>query len=60
MITKLQRLLWAYLDRMAKIIGLIPDKSLVTVDQRSLKFDQPVTFRIDELAKLVVEDDNRY
>ena len=40
------------LDRMAKINGLIPDKSLVTVDQRSMKFDQPVTFRIDELAKL--------
>ena len=48
------------LDRMAKINGLIPDKSLVTVDQRSMKFDQPVTFRIDELAKLVVEDENRY
>ena len=44
------------LDRMAKINGLIPDKSLVTVDQRSMKFDQPVTFKIDgeidELAKL--------
>ena len=40
------------LDKMAKINGLIPDKSLVTVDQRSMKFDQPVTFRIDELAKL--------
>ena len=39
------------LDRMAKINGLIPDKSFVTVDQRSMKFDQPVTFRIDELAK---------
>ena len=44
------------LGRMAKINGLIPDKSLVTVDQRSMKFDQPVTFRIDELAKLAYEE----
>jgi len=48
------------LDRMAKINGLIPDKSLVTVDQRAMKFNEPVTFTIDgdhtpmgELAKRV-------
>tara|TARA_B100000686_G_scaffold313688_1_gene359227 strand:+ start:478 stop:945 length:468 start_codon:yes stop_codon:yes gene_type:complete len=48
------------LDRMAKINGLIPDKSLVTVDQRAMKFNEPVTFKIDgdynpmgELAKRV-------
>jgi len=45
-------------DRVAKINGLIPDKSLVTVDQRAMKFNEPVTFQInsdfveiDELAK---------
>ena len=35
------------MERMAKINGVIPDKSLVTVDQRALKFDEPVTFRIN-------------
>ena len=33
--------------RVAKINGVIPDRSLVTVDQRAMKFDQPVTFEID-------------
>jgi hypothetical protein len=47
------------MDRLAKINGVIPDKSLVTIDQRAMKFSEPVTFRItpgnlgiDELAKL--------
>ena len=47
------------MDRLAKINGVIPDKSLVTIDQRAMKFNEPVTFRItpgsvgiDELAKL--------
>ncbi len=35
------------LERIAKINGVIPDRSLVTVDQRAMKFDQPVTFKID-------------
>ena len=35
------------LERAAKINGVIPDRSLVTVDQRAMKFDQPVTFKID-------------
>ena len=35
------------LERIAKINGVIPDRSLVTVDQRAMKFDQPVTFNID-------------
>ena len=35
------------MERVAKINGVIPDKSLVTVDQRALKFEEPVTFRID-------------
>ena len=46
------------MDRLAKINGVIPDKSLVTIDQRAMKFNEPVTFRIapgivgvDELAK---------
>ena len=50
------------LERVAKINGVIPDRSLVTVDQRAMKFDQPVTFTIepgvtgiDELAKMVYE-----
>ena len=32
------------MERVAKINGVIPDRSLVTVDQRAMKFDQPVTF----------------
>ena len=50
------------MERVAKINGVIPDKSLVTVDQRALKFEEPVTFQInpdfvgiDELAKLNAE-----
>ena len=35
------------MERVAKINGVIPDKSLVTVDQRALKFDKPVTFQIN-------------
>ena len=48
------------LERVAKINGLIPDKSLVTIDQRAMKFNETVTFTIDgdhtpmgELAKRV-------
>jgi hypothetical protein len=51
------------LERVAKINGLIPDKSLVTVDQRAMKFNEPVTFKIDgdytpmgELAKRIYGD----
>ena len=51
------------MDRLAKINGVIPDKSLVTIDQRAMRFDEPVTFRItpgsvgiDELAKLDNEE----
>ena len=47
------------MERVAKINGVIPDKSLVTVVQRAMKFGEPVTFQInpdfvgiDELAKL--------
>jgi len=47
-------------ERMAKINGVIPDKSLVIIDQRAMKFNEPVTFKIDgdytpmgELAKMV-------
>jgi len=46
------------MDRLAKINGVIPDKSLVTIDQRAMRFDESVTFQInphsvgiDELAK---------
>ena len=53
------------MDRVAKINGVIPDKSLVTVDQRAMKFDEPVTFQInpdfigiDELAKKAWEEKN--
>tara|TARA_Y100000780_G_C13653100_1_gene405461 strand:- start:1190 stop:1381 length:192 start_codon:yes stop_codon:yes gene_type:complete len=35
------------LDRVAKINGVITNRSLLTVDQRAMKFDQPVTFKID-------------
>ena len=48
------------MDRLAKINGVIPDKSLVTIDQRAVRFDEPVTFQInpahtsvDELAKRI-------
>ena len=54
------------MERVAKINGVIPDRSLITVDQRAMKFDQPVTFNleastgrlgIDELAKVIQEND---
>ena len=59
---------FAIIERVAKINGVIPDKSLVTVDQRAMKFEEPVTFQInpdfvgiDELAKRAAErDDNEY
>ena len=54
------------MERVAKINGIIPDKSLVTVDQRAMKFEEPVTFQInpdfvgiDELAKRAWEEDSR-
>ena len=53
------------LDRMAKINDLILDKALVTIDQWSLKLDQPVTFQIntdfvgiDELTNKVYAGSN--
>ena len=51
------------MERLAKINGVIPDKSLVTIDQRALKFNEHFTFKIDgdytpigELAKKVYEN----
>jgi hypothetical protein len=48
------------MERMAKINDVIPDKYLVTIEQRAMKFKEPVTFKIDgdytpmgELAKKV-------
>ena len=41
------RMVVGILERVAKINGLIPDKSLVPVDQRAMKFNEPVTFKID-------------
>ena len=56
--TEAAKMVVGILERVAKINGLIPDKSLVTVDQRAMKFAEPVTFQInsdfvwiDELAK---------
>ena len=55
------------MDKISQINGVIPDRSLVTVDQRAMKFDQPVTFNIeastgrlgiDEFAK-VLQENNR-
>ena len=60
------KLVVGIMERVAKINGVIPDRSLVTVDQRAMKFDQPVTFNIeastgrlgiDELAKVIQEND---
>ena len=58
--TEAAKMVVGILERVAKINGLIPDKSLVTVDQRAMKFNEPVTFKIDgdytpmgELAKRV-------
>ena len=61
--TEATKIVVGIMDRVAKINGVIPDRSLVTVDQRAMKFDQPVTFEIDpdrpnaimELAKMVYE-----
>ncbi|MCL0099554.1 hypothetical protein M1O55_01640 [Dehalococcoidia bacterium] len=60
------KLVVGIMERVAKINGVIPDRSLVTVDQRAMKFDEPVTFNIeastgrlgiDELAKVLQEND---
>ena len=60
------KLVTTILERVAKINGVIPDRSLITVDQRAVKFDEPVTFNIeqatgrlgiDELAKVLQEND---
>ena len=61
--TEATKIVVGIMERVAKINGVIPDRSLVTVDQRAMKFDQPVTFEIDpdrpngimELAKMVYE-----
>ena len=64
--TEAAKMVVGIMDRVAKINGVIPDKSLVTVDQRALKFNEPVTFQInpdfvgiDELAKKAWEEDSR-
>ena len=51
------------MDRLAKINEVILDKSLVTIDQRALKFNEHFTFKINgdytpigELAKKVYEN----
>tara|TARA_Y100000588_G_scaffold374143_1_gene448863 strand:- start:452 stop:916 length:465 start_codon:yes stop_codon:yes gene_type:complete len=50
------------MDRLAKINGVIPDKSLVTIDQRAINFNDPAAGNMDgnyttigELAKRVYE-----
>ena len=55
------------LEWVAKINGVIPDKSLVTVDQRAMKLEETVTCKIDgehtpvgKPAKKVIEDDKDY
>ena len=62
--TEATKIVVGIMERVAKINGVIPDRSLVTVDQRAMKFDQPVTFEIDpggqgkgimDLAKMVYE-----
>ena len=45
------------LDRITKINGLVPDKSLVTVDQRCLNVEQPITFRINSAANIHNDSD---
>ncbi|MCL0055489.1 hypothetical protein M1N56_06430 [Dehalococcoidia bacterium] len=57
------KMVMGVMDRVAKINGVIPDKSLITVDQRAMKFDEPVTFQInpdfvgiDELAKKAYDE----
>ena len=60
------RVVVGIMERVAKINGVILDRSLVTVDRRAMKFDEPVTFNIeastgrlgiDELAKVIQEND---
>jgi hypothetical protein len=66
--TEATKVVVTIMERVAKINGVIPDRSLVTVDQRSMKIDEAVTFNIqdasgrigiDELAK-VIEENDRY
>ena len=61
--TEAAKMVVGIMDRVAKINGVIPDKSLVTVDQRAMKFNEPVTFQInpdfvgiDELGKKAGEE----
>ena len=65
--TEAAKMVVGILERVAKINGVIPDKSLVTVDQRAMKLEETVTFKIDgdhtpmgKLAKKVTEDDKDY
>jgi hypothetical protein len=44
--TEATKIVVGIMERVAKINGVIPDRSLVTVDQRAMKFDQPVTFNV--------------
>ena len=46
------------MERMAKINGVIPDRSLVTVDQRSVHVDGG-GIGLMELAKMVCQAKNR-
>ena len=62
--TEATKIVVGIMERVAKINGVIPDRSLVTVDQRAMKFDEPVTFKIDggrlsidELVKVIQEND---
>lgn len=40
------------LGSVTKINGLVPYKSLVTIDQRCLNVEQPITFKVDSVANL--------
>ena len=40
------------LGSVTKINGLVPDKSLVAIDQRCLNVEQPITFKVDCVANL--------
>ncbi len=46
------------MERMAKINGVIPDRSLVTVDQRSVHVDGG-GIGLMELAKMIYQGKNR-
>ena len=60
--TEAAKMVVGVMERVVKINGVVPDRPMVAVNQRAMKFAEPVTFkiegdrpRIDELAESLQE-----